>query len=168
VKVLAGLGAKIEEITLPDYELFSACGRIIMFSEAFAIHEEDFRRRPLDFGLLTYQRMALGAFVTATDLIQATRLRRELALTLNRRLQHCDAIVTASALAPAPRFDTPQPRTTDSPIQAMPYNVTGNPAMSVPTGLSAAGLPLSMQIVGRLFDEPNPSYSSFWRFYVWA
>ena len=36
----------------------------------------------------------------------------------------------------------------------MPFNVTGNPAMSIPTGLSKNGLPLSMQIVGRPFDEP--------------
>jgi aspartyl-tRNA(Asn)/glutamyl-tRNA(Gln) amidotransferase subunit A len=35
----------------------------------------------------------------------------------------------------------------------MPFNVTGNPAMSIPTGFSASGLPLSMQIVGRAFDE---------------
>jgi aspartyl-tRNA(Asn)/glutamyl-tRNA(Gln) amidotransferase subunit A len=35
----------------------------------------------------------------------------------------------------------------------MPFNITGNPAMSIPTGFSASGLPLSMQIVGRAFDE---------------
>jgi aspartyl-tRNA(Asn)/glutamyl-tRNA(Gln) amidotransferase subunit A len=35
----------------------------------------------------------------------------------------------------------------------MPFNVTGNPAMSIPMGFSASGLPLSMQIVGRAFDE---------------
>jgi aspartyl-tRNA(Asn)/glutamyl-tRNA(Gln) amidotransferase subunit A len=35
----------------------------------------------------------------------------------------------------------------------MPFNVTGNPAMSIPTGFSASGLPLSMQIVGKPFDD---------------
>jgi len=34
------------------------------------------------------------------------------------------------------------------------FNVTGTPAISVPTGLSASGLPLAMQIAGRAFDEP--------------
>ena len=47
---LAKLGAVVEEITLPDYDLFNACGRIIMYTEAFAIHEQDYQRRPLDFG----------------------------------------------------------------------------------------------------------------------
>ena len=36
----------------------------------------------------------------------------------------------------------------------MPFNVTGTPAISVPTGFTAAGLPLAMQIVGRAFAEP--------------
>ncbi len=38
-------------------------------------------------------------------------------------------------------------------MQTIPFNVTGHPAMSVPTGLGAAGLPLSLQVVGRPFDE---------------
>jgi len=35
----------------------------------------------------------------------------------------------------------------------MPFNVTGTPAIAVPTGLSASGLPLGMQIAGKAFDE---------------
>ena len=35
------------------------------------------------------------------------------------------------------------------------WNVTGNPAASVPTGLAADGLPVGVQLVGRLGDEPT-------------
>jgi aspartyl-tRNA(Asn)/glutamyl-tRNA(Gln) amidotransferase subunit A len=35
----------------------------------------------------------------------------------------------------------------------MPFNVTGTPAIAVPTGFSAGGLPLGMQIATRAFDE---------------
>ena len=35
------------------------------------------------------------------------------------------------------------------------FNVTGTPAISVPTGLAASGVPLAMQIAGRAFDEPT-------------
>jgi aspartyl-tRNA(Asn)/glutamyl-tRNA(Gln) amidotransferase subunit A len=38
-------------------------------------------------------------------------------------------------------------------MQTIPFNVTGHPAMSVPVGLAADGLPLSVQIAGRPFDE---------------
>ena len=155
-QTLAKLGATIEEIELPDYELYNACGRVIMFSEAYAIHEKDFQTRPQDFGLYTYLRMSMGAFVSATDLTQAMRLRRELSLAVNAKLKSCDALITASTLAPAPAFAEADPNSPPNfPIQTMPFDVTGNPAMSIPTGFSASGLPLSMQIVGRAFDEPT-------------
>jgi aspartyl-tRNA(Asn)/glutamyl-tRNA(Gln) amidotransferase subunit A len=154
VETLTKLGAVVEEITLPDYDLFNACGRIIMYAEAYAIHEQDFQQRPLDFGLLTYLRMTLGAFITATDLHQAMRLRRELTHAVNLKLKSYDALITASALVPAPAFaDIPRDAPPSMPVQTMPFNITGNPAMSIPTGFSASGLPLSMQIVGRAFDE---------------
>jgi aspartyl-tRNA(Asn)/glutamyl-tRNA(Gln) amidotransferase subunit A len=153
-EMLEKLGAVVEEITLPDYELFNACGRVIMYTEAFAIHEQDYQTRPLDFGLLTYLRMTLGAFVTGADLQQAMRLRRELSQAVNLQLKKVDALITASALIPAPAFADIVPNSPPNwPIQTMPFNVTGNPAMSIPTGFSASGLPLSMQIVGRAFDE---------------
>ncbi len=155
-QTLAKLGATVDEIELPDYELYNACGRVIMFSEAYAIHEQDFQTRPLDFGLYTYLRMSMGAFVTATDLTQAMRLRRELARAVNAKLRTYDALITASTLTPAPAFADIDPNTPPNfPVQTMPFDVTGNPAMSIPTGFSASGLPLSMQIVGRAFDEPT-------------
>lgn len=155
-QTLAKLGATIEEIELPDYELFNACGRVIMFSEAFAIHEKDYQTRGLDYGLYSFLRMQMGAFVTAADLTQAMRLRRELAQGVNAKLKGCDALITASTLAPAAPFSEVDPNNPlNFPIQTMPFDVTGNPAMSIPTGFSANGLPLSMQIVGRAFDEPT-------------
>jgi aspartyl-tRNA(Asn)/glutamyl-tRNA(Gln) amidotransferase subunit A len=151
---LEKLGAIVEEVTLPDYELFNACGRVIMYTEAFAIHEQDYQTRPLDFGLLTYLRMTLGAFITGPDLQQAMRLRRELSQAVNLKLKTYDALIAATALVPAPAFADITPNIPPNwPIQTMPFNVTGNPAMSIPTGFSASGLPLSMQIVGRAFDE---------------
>jgi aspartyl-tRNA(Asn)/glutamyl-tRNA(Gln) amidotransferase subunit A len=156
VETLTKLGAVVEEIALPDYDLFNACGRIIMYAEAYAIHERDYQTRPLDFGLLTYLRMTLGAFITATDLHQAMRLRRELSHAVNLKLKSYDALITASALVPAPAFaDIPRDAPPAMPVQTMPFNITGNPAMSIPTGFSVSGLPLSMQIVGRAFDEPT-------------
>jgi aspartyl-tRNA(Asn)/glutamyl-tRNA(Gln) amidotransferase subunit A len=152
---LSGLGAIVEDIQLPDYDLFNTCGRVILLSEAFAVHEQDFRTRPLDFSLYSYLRMTQAAFLTATDLVQAMRLRRELTAAVNTKLQTYDALITAGALVPAPAFaDVLPSNITTFPMQTMPFNVTGNPAMSIPTGFSASDLPLSMQIVGRAFDEP--------------
>ncbi len=154
-ETLAKHGAKVEEITLPDYDLFNACGRIILNSEAYAIHEQDLQTRPLDYGRMGHTRLIMGAFISAADLMQALRVRRELVAGLNAVLQRYDAVITASSLAQAPRFsDYREGYPVAWPVQTMPFNVTGHPAMSVPTGFSKEGLPLSMQIVGRPFDEP--------------
>jgi len=156
VQDLARLGATIEEITLPDYELFNACGRVILTAEAYAVHEEDLKTRPLDYGRFTYQRMMPGAMLSAADLIQALRMRRELADVVARVLETHDAIVTANALAPAIRLDAfPPDATMRTPGHTIPFNVTGHPALAIPTGFAASGLPIGLQIVGRPFDEPT-------------
>lgn len=154
---LAKLGATLEELSLPDYEIFSACGRVILVAEAYAIHEHDLKTRPADYARYTYQRMIVGAALTAGDLVQAMRLRRELSLLINRDvLSKYDAIITASGISPAPRFaDFGADAPPGMPMQTIPFNVTGNPVLSVPTGFSKSGLPLGMQIVGRAFDEPG-------------
>jgi aspartyl-tRNA(Asn)/glutamyl-tRNA(Gln) amidotransferase subunit A len=157
VQQVARLGAEVTEVTLPDFDLFNACGRVILAAEAYAIHETDLQRRPLDYARYTYQRMAVGATLSAADLVQAFRLRRELSVALNTGiLATFDALITATALAPAPRLDE---FPADVPLRnatlTMPFNVTGNPALAIPTGFSSSGLPLGMQIVGRPFDEPT-------------
>ncbi len=155
VAALREAGAVVEDIDLPDYALFGACGRVILTAEAFAIHEADLQTRLGDYGALTQQRFLLGATLTAGDLMQAFRARRELTESVNGALGRYDALLTASALAVAPRFDAvPDPnRSAAAPMQTIPFNVTGHPAMSVPTGAGAGGLPLSLQVVGRPFDE---------------
>ncbi len=159
-QTLAELGAIVEEVTLPDFALFDACGRVIMTAEAFAIHEQDLKTRPLAFGRYTYQRIVPGAALSAADLTQAFRLRRELATIVNSEiLTRYDALVTATGLDRAPRFDDfpldwPPSRSATA-MQTIPFNVTGNPALALPAGFFVDGLPLGMQIVGRAFDEPT-------------
>jgi aspartyl-tRNA(Asn)/glutamyl-tRNA(Gln) amidotransferase subunit A len=147
-------GAMVEDIELPDYALFSATGRVIMMAEAFAIHEADMRTRLLDYGEITAGRFILGAAITAADFIHALRARRELTDAVNATLSRYDALLTLSALDTAPRFDQPMDAmSAASPIQTIPFNVTGHPAMSVPTSLAKNGSPIGVQIIGRPFDE---------------
>ena len=147
-------GAIVEDIALPDYALFGAAGRVIMMAEAYAIHEADLRTRLLDFGEITANRFVLGATVTSADYLAALRVRRELTDAVNEALRHYDALLCLSALNTAPRFDAPvDALSSGAPMQTIPFNVTGHPAMSVPVGLGSDGLPVGVQIVGRAFDE---------------
>ena len=154
VALLREAGALVEDVALPDYALFNACGRVILASEAFAIHEADLRARLADYGRFAMQRFVVGATVTAADLVQAFRLRRELADGVDAALGRHDVLLTACTLAAAPRLDEMGDTTVrPSPVQALPFNVTGHPALSVPAGLGSTGLPLAVQVAGRAFDE---------------
>ncbi len=154
VALLREAGATVEDVTLPDYALFAAAGRVIMMAEAFAIHQADMQSRLSDYGEITANRFVLGAAVTAADYINALRARRELTDAVNAAFGRYDALLTASALTTAPRFDAPvDSLSSASPMQTIPFNVTGHPAISVPVGLAPSGLPISVQIVGRPFDE---------------
>lgn len=154
---LATLGATVEEVDMPTYALFEACGRTILFAEAYAVHEQDLKTRPLAYGRYTYQRLVAGAVLSAADLVQAFRLRAELSKTVNEGLLGTFvALLAPTGLTPAARFDE---FGTDAAKWAgmltIPFNVTGNPALALPIGFSAGGLPLGAQIVGRPFDEPT-------------
>ena len=147
-------GAIVEDVVLPEYALFSAAGRVIMMAEAFAIHEADLRTRLLDYAEVTSSRFVLGAAITAADYINALRARRELTDAVNAVLTRYDALLTAASLNTAPRFDTPvDVAASASPMQTIPFNVTGHPAISVPVGLGSDGLPLSVQLAARPFEE---------------
>jgi aspartyl-tRNA(Asn)/glutamyl-tRNA(Gln) amidotransferase subunit A len=151
---LRDAGATVEDIVLPDYALFAIVTRVVMLSEAFAIHEADMRDRLDQYGAITAGRFVLGAATTAADYIQALRVRRHLTAAVDAALEHCDALLTATTLTTAPRFDAPVDSISSaSPVQTAPFNATGHPAISVPVGLAPDGLPLSVQLVGRNFDE---------------
>ena len=150
--LLRAAGADVDEIRLPEHKLFSACGRVIMTSEMYTLHQAELRTRIADYARLTVNRFVLGAAVGASDYINALRLRRILTASVDAALERYDVLLTAISLASAPPFDPP-PSPTAWALQANMFNVTGHPALSVPVGLGADGMPLAVQIVGRAFDE---------------
>ena len=147
-------GARVEDITLPDYALFHSCNRVIMNAEAYALHKASLQQRWADFGEITVRRFVAGISITASEYLNALRLRRRLTDEVNEILARYDGLITAVSLATAPRFDAQQ-QALAWPLQSSPFNLTGHPAMTVPVGLGADGLPLAVQVIGRPFDEPT-------------
>lgn len=147
-------GAVISDVTLPDFSLYAACCRVLLMGEGFSVHRENAVARLGDYGATTAGRLVIGATLSAADYLGALRLRRELVDATNAVLRDYDALLTATTLQTAPRLDDiANPMGTASPLQLTPFNVTGHPAISMPVGLSSAGLPLAVQLVGRPFDE---------------
>ena len=92
---------------------------------------------------------------TAAKYIKAQQLRAALCREFADAMRDLDAVITLSSLLLPCRIDDPAAiaKTYDQQARLV-FNVTGTPAISVPTGFSASGLPLAMQIAGRAFDEP--------------
>ncbi|WP_395292678.1 amidase [Kitasatospora hibisci] len=155
---LEGLGAIVEECELPPYELFNACGRIVMAAEGFATHEKNLREAPREFGRFTYQKLLPGAGIGAEDLRRALDARLRLAAALDRQVfSGHDVLVTACGQTTAARFDDfprhwPPPRLAND-MQTIPFALTGHPAMSLPLGFAGNGLPIGVQLVGPRFGE---------------
>jgi aspartyl-tRNA(Asn)/glutamyl-tRNA(Gln) amidotransferase subunit A len=149
-------GAIVEAVTLPSHDLFHACGRLIILAECYAIHEKDLIARPELYGRPTRERLMAGAFVRGSDYVEALRLRREMALQFNAEiLGKYDAVIAPATSQTAGRFDAqPNDPLALTGYMTVPFNVTGNPAMSVCCGFTANGLPISLQVVGKPFDEP--------------
>jgi len=151
---LRELGAQVREVETAPLEQYLACNRTILTSEAYAVHEKWLRERPQDYGALTRERIMGGAFVRAADYINATRVRRKLTESFHALFTDLDVVLTANSLDPACRIDDLQAveRTYGRQARA-PFNVTGSPALAVPSGFNRAGLPLGVQLVARPFAE---------------
>src|SRR5262249_5705389 len=142
-RTLESLGARLVDLQLSPLIDYLDTNRLIMVAEAYALHETDFRERPHLFGHHMFARIALGAFLSAADYVEAVRQRRELCLEFSRALAGVDAAISANATGPAPRIEgIPTYSTFDRASYTAPYNLTGSPALSVSIGFEN-GLPLA-------------------------
>lgn len=156
LEVFEHLGAEISEVKLSPMADYSACGWVILSSEAYAVHEPWLKTRFNDYGELFRDRLALAGFIRATDYVQAMRRRRTLCEELKSAMAGYDILVSASAVSEAPKItEVPKWAMMEKPSLTMPFNLTGYPAMSVCTGLGAGGLPISMQLIAKPFEEPT-------------
>ena len=148
------LGATVNDVTVSPLQDWHACGSLISITERAAAYEEWSRTRLGDFSERVQRRLQLGALVSGVDYVQAVRRRRELRAELQAAMRNLDVVITAGAPGEAPKMDAiPKWDLFDKPSFTMPFNVTGYPAMCVCSGFGPAGLPVSVQIVGKPFQD---------------
>jgi aspartyl-tRNA(Asn)/glutamyl-tRNA(Gln) amidotransferase subunit A len=152
--VLEDQGAIVEDAALPDMAAAYTVGTITIAVEGAAYHAAELRARPELFSEELRASFELGSFYSGTDYVQAQRLRQHLMIETERALAHLDAVLMPTSPVPAtPIEGTPPEHAMLRPRNTMPFNVLGLPALSVPCGFTAGGLPIGLQIVGKAFDE---------------
>jgi aspartyl-tRNA(Asn)/glutamyl-tRNA(Gln) amidotransferase subunit A len=152
--VLRSLGATLGEARLRPALDYYDVKITIAESELLAVHEQALRSRPGDFGEDFLGRVLPAVLISGRDYIQAQRERRRILAEMAPVYADFDVLVTATAGGPAPPLGAW--RTIEFWRRASlttPFNVTGGPALAQCIGFSTTGLPLSMQIVGRPFDD---------------
>lgn len=153
-RTLEGLGAVVTEVTLPPLQDFNAVGWLVLAADAFAVHEPWLRTRYRDYGEFLRERLALAATISAADYLQAQRRRRELCDIVARVMESCDLLLTAGALSEAPPITVPGKWTSfEAPNFTNPFNITGQPGLTVCAGFGEGGLPVGVQLIGRPFED---------------
>src|SRR5690349_11893545 len=157
VETLADLGAIVEEVD-PGFENPAETFRAHWFAGAANLLRRypDDQRARMDPGLVA---AALeGAGQSLLDYLAAVDRRGALGSHMRRFHERYDALVTPQMplAAFAIGIDTPEGpngRWVDWTPFTYPFNLTGQPAASVPCGLTAAGLPVAFQVVGPMFCD---------------
>jgi aspartyl-tRNA(Asn)/glutamyl-tRNA(Gln) amidotransferase subunit A len=150
---LRGLGAEVRDVTILSLQATPAFLLIVM-AEAFAYHERDIREHPELYGDVLRERILTGALVTAAEYTQAQRLRAQLCREMAEVLQDVDVLATPTTPTPATPFTLAQDPEFGFPRSNMlPFNATGLPTLALPCGFTSTGLPLSLQLAGRPFEE---------------
>jgi len=128
---------------------------VVLNAEHYAAHEPVLRAQWARHGRSARLYLAQAAFLTAADYVRARQVGRMVGAMVDAAFRDVDVLIMPTSpvvTAEAARRPETHRRGINASFTA-PFNLTGHPALSVPCGVSATGLPIGLQIVGRPHDE---------------
>ena len=153
LQVLADLGYRVESVAIPDYEPSQArrAGLLMVEADAALVHETDLAERPELLSDEVRAMLEYGRRATAAKRAQAERVVTLAAMGTRQLLEEFDAIVSPTTPQTAFLFGEPIPES-QGDFTAL-ANLAGCPAISVPMGADAAGMPIGLQLVAAPWCE---------------
>ncbi|MFO1408458.1 MAG: amidase [Steroidobacteraceae bacterium] len=159
---LAREGATITRVNVPDPVPLTELSRVLVYAEAWAIHRAWMRAHAAGYTPQVRVRAATGLGIPDDAYAEAQRLRPALLRRfVSAVFDGCDAM-----FLPTLAIEVPTIEETDvgggaalwARLAALvpctaPFNYLGLPAITVPCGFGATGLPVGFQLAGRPFDE---------------
>lgn len=154
---LRARGAEVVEVTQPFREEISAAAMLLMVVEGFTYHRNDLRDRWDDYSQGLRECLGMAPFYSAADVVQAQRVRRVGVKAVARLLDEVDVVISPTATAGAMTFAQVETMWDGPASMNMTgyWNGCGNPSMAVPFGFTQIGLPLSVEIAGKPYDEAS-------------
>jgi len=153
-------GARLKEVSIPQLQETEEAGNRIAWAEATHYHEGAgwFPQHASEYSDDVRARLEMGTKVSAVDYLRALELREKFIGALYRTIlvNELDALIVPTTPIPAPRLGEGSVTIKDSGYSTRalllrlnrPANLAGVPAISVPCGLTDAGLPLGLQFIG--------------------
>jgi aspartyl-tRNA(Asn)/glutamyl-tRNA(Gln) amidotransferase subunit A len=149
----------VREIDLPaSFGALAGCAAVIMRTEMYTYHREQFARHGDRYGPLNRAILDTGARTTAAEYVLAVRQRPGLVAALEQSLAGVDIALTPGTPAPAPR-DTST--TGDASFQG-PWTCAGLPAVALPTGVNEGGIPRGVQLIGHRWGDAALLRCALW------
>ncbi|MGH8667044.1 MAG: amidase [Burkholderiales bacterium] len=149
-----GLGVRIDTLRLPVAfaSLADLTGKIIA-SEGHALHRDWIHRDDLPFDPDVRDRLRTGKALSAADYIELMAQRQRLCHDIDRVLSDFDALLLPTT--PHPPLPLTEVDQSQAPMSRLtrPINLLDLCALALPCGFTRAGLPISLQIVGRAYEE---------------
>jgi aspartyl-tRNA(Asn)/glutamyl-tRNA(Gln) amidotransferase subunit A len=161
IAVLKREGADIVKVELPDQRQLTAACQLVLAVEAAAYHKRWLIERPQDYGPQVLMRLQNGLAIPGVLYLEALRWRGPALAAHIAATANVDAVLAPVAPVAAPTIaesDVGNSPNAEAVIQRLTrftrtINYLGLPALAVPAGFNANGLPIGMQLVGRSFDE---------------
>ena len=144
---------------MPDFISIRERHYLITAAEAAQVHKDWFPRYRDVYHPKTVELLERGQAITSNQLQDALASREQLRSALTRLMEteQIDLWLSPAAPGPAPKgLDS-----TGDPVMNLPWTHAGLPAVNLPSGVNADGLPLGLQLTGRwLADEQLLSWAA--------
>ena len=152
--VMRGLGARIETLALPlAYKRLAEIVGKIIAAEGYALHREWIDRDDLPFDRDVRDRIRWAKGLSAADYIQVMAERRHLQRKVDAFLRDYDALLMPTTPLPAIPLSAVDQGKAPMSLLTRPINLLDMCALALPCGFTAGGLPVSLQIAGRSYEE---------------
>jgi len=156
-RTLEQSGARLEPVELPHAGAIAAVYLGILFPEAAAYHAPTLDTRGERYSPGIRARFEAARYVLGEDYVRALRGREVVRAEIDRAVEGRAALLcpTLAVVAPPIGAATVEVDGVHEPLRNLmlrltqPFNIGGHPAITLPSGQDAAGLPCGLQLVGR-------------------
>jgi aspartyl-tRNA(Asn)/glutamyl-tRNA(Gln) amidotransferase subunit A len=158
-KRLEAAGARVEEQRLPD--AFAAAldaQHVIMASEASGVHLAHLPGQEEAYGPRLRAMVETGALIPAPSYLRAQQVRQAVRRAMQPLFERVDCVLVPAAAGPAPEgLDS-----TGDPAFNAPWSLLGVPAITLPAGRDAHGLPIGVQLVAAPWHDARLFAAAAW------